>query len=919
MQLVHSAESDPGVRHWLRWTSNPLRRISGDRVHLSERLAATGEGHAEPVSLRATPVVELAIELAASGIRFAISKRSSWARAAVPQPKRSSASSPNYGNRICSLPTFGRRLRQKARPGMYRKACLYSGCRPVREPSERPPRSCAAWDRAPAAASTGAFRTILEWAGLPEDGSKECPIQVDLALKVEGPLSSEIAATAATAAELLLRISPVPRGPGSVAAYRNAFLARYGHERQVPLLELLDPDLGLGPQSGYGHGATGPDAAKAAARSQTLMNLACAALRNRAESVTLTDDHVGQLQTWSPDSRTAPVSLDINVLIGARSVESMEAGDYTLTLGPNLGAWAAGRNFGRFAHLHSEGKELLSRAARREESIGNSDQIWAEVVYLPSHVRSANVAIRPAIRSHEIVFGVSPGVPDSHVIPAGELVVGVEGERFYVQWPAAGKRVRFVSGHMLNHRSAPVAAQFLLEVAHDGEALFNSFDWGPAESLPCLPRVQYGRIVLRTAEWKLRRDPGTKATQEGLRQWRATWGVPRYVCLTFGDNRLVLDLELEDHAAQVLTEWSKLPENGALVIQEVFPALDQAWVTGDEGHYYAEFVIPLVLGPASRVASPELKASKPRTTPVPAIPVALIDAPVRVDCDRQCPPGSNWLYFKLYGPAARQDDLIGHRLAEFADNAVAAGLADSWFFIRYADPEHHLRLRFHGDPDQLAYSLFGQVCAWANQLISDGICTRLAVDTYDREIERFGGAAGMLLSERLFYEDSRAAARLGALLAGKHWKEPSNRRVMLAFLVDDLLQSLGMDEVERSSWYADRSPSSRDSGAVFRDLKNSLRNALGNSSGWLASVPDGRAVEALLQERHDRCRPLARELRALETAGALGQSASNICTSYVHLHLNRLGAATEESLLLGLLFRSRQSLAKAPLAVSTAP
>ncbi len=125
---------------------------------------------------------------------------------------------------------------------------------------------------------------------------------------------------------------------------------------------------------------------------------------------------------------------------------------------------------------------------------------------------------------------MSPGVPDSHVIPAGELVVGVEGERFYVQWPAAGKRVRFVSGHMLNHRSAPVAAQFLLEVAHDGEALFNSFDWGPAESLPCLPRVQYGRIVLRTAEWKLRRDPGTKATQEGLRQWRATWGVPRYVC-----------------------------------------------------------------------------------------------------------------------------------------------------------------------------------------------------------------------------------------------------------------------------------------------------------------------------------------------------------------------------------------------------
>ncbi len=393
MQLVHSAESDPGVRHWLRWTSNPLRRISGDRVHLSERLAATGEGHAEPVSLRATPVVKLALELAASGISFRDLETKLMGASGSATAEKIERLITELWEQDLLLTDLRPPLTAESPAGyVLGKLASIPDAGPYASRLSGLLESCAAWDRAPAAASTGAFRTILERAGLPEDGSKECPIQVDLALKVEGQLSSEIAATAATAAELLLRISPVPRGPGSVAAYRNAFLARYGHERQVPLLELLDPDLGLSPLSGYGHGATGPDPAKAAARSQTLMNLACAALRNREESVTLTDDHVGQLQTWSPDSRTAPVSLDINVLIGARSVESMEAGDYTVTLGPNLGAWAAGRNFGRFAHLHSEGKELLSpgRTSRGVNRQQRSDLGGGGLLAVPCALRECS-------------------------------------------------------------------------------------------------------------------------------------------------------------------------------------------------------------------------------------------------------------------------------------------------------------------------------------------------------------------------------------------------------------------------------------------------------------------------------------------------------------------------------------------------
>jgi thiopeptide-type bacteriocin biosynthesis protein len=61
---------------------------------------------------------------------------------------------------------------------------------------------------------------------------------------------------------------------------------------------------------------------------------------------------------------------------------------------------------------------------------------------------------------------------------------------------------------------------------------------------------------------------------------------------------------------------------------------------------------------------------------------------------------------KLYGPRNLEDALISGSLQTFAENAVSSGLADSWFYIRYTDPDTHLRLRFHGSPERLTSLLY---------------------------------------------------------------------------------------------------------------------------------------------------------------------------------------------------------------------
>src|SRR5262249_22168588 len=136
---------------------------------------------------------------------------------------------------------------------------------------------------------------------------------------------------------------------------------------------------------------------------------------------------------------------------------------------------------------------------------------------------------------------------------------------------------------------------------------------------------------------------------------------------------------------------------------------------------------------------------------------------------RTYPPGSEWLFVKLYCPRNFEDDVISGSMLTFADNAIASGLADSWFFIRYSDPEPHLRLRFKGAPEKLTRQLFGHVCDWAGRLIADGLCLKFVFDTYEQEIERFGGPAGMALAETFFSEDSRYAAQLLRCANAKQW------------------------------------------------------------------------------------------------------------------------------------------------------
>ncbi|MFJ2865873.1 thiopeptide-type bacteriocin biosynthesis protein [Kitasatospora sp. NPDC087314] len=225
-----------------------------------------------------------------------------------------------------------------------------------------------------------------------------------------------------------------------------------------------------------------------------------------------------------------------------------------------------------------------------------------------------------------------------------------------------------------------------------------------------------------------------------------------------------------------------------------------------------------------------------------------------------------------------------------------AGHTDRRVFLRYADPDPHLRLRLRGDPGLLLPALGD----WAGALLADGYPTRFGFDVHDREVERYGGLAALDATEELYTADGQAVLDLLDL---RHTgRLPLDDTALALLSIDDLLAGIGLDEPARLRRYRHRPRHERLAGAEFRARQAEFRELL--------TTPPPPTVATVLAERRRLLAPVAARLADLDRHGLLGRPLPDLCDSYVHLHCNRLlgPSRTAEQTALDLLDRTRRSL-----------
>ncbi|MER7517996.1 lantibiotic dehydratase [Streptomyces sp. NPDC126499] len=964
--LADEVVTAPGLREHAALTANPLRTVRDGRVVLVDHHDPSGKRQLAH-SVRSSAVVAHVLERAAEPV--------AWAELVAGLAERFPAA---------PVATVERTVEQLVRSGF-----LLSDLMPPPDHTapldhvldrlagaDHPlPRALAAirdgltaLDTAPPDGRGPALAEVT--ARMRELREADDLVQSDLRLDARLVLPAEVAREAERAAAALWRTTATRPGMPHLRAYHLAFLERYGTERAVPLLELLDEARGLGLPESYRSGA-GPDGTPAEPtapsedgrrRDRLLGELLLAALRSPAGSgngiaeIVLDDTTLDALGArrrpadGTAAERAVPASLELGAELAADSWEALLAGDFHLILGANPGSPRAGATFGRFAPvLSDDGAELGAIVARAEGTGGRAQagaegpagraveltagavaedpagapvpapavpqapafppapavpqalavppapaavppalavppaptgELVATVAYRPRVARSANVATVPPLLPYRIPLGVpaSAALGDVTDLRPEDLAVHADLNRMWLVHTPTGRTVRPVSHSMLNPASGhlPYVARFLLDLGYEGHDWCAPWNWGSWAAAPALPRVRLGRTVLAPARWlpdsalqdaAARTDGTDPGWRDAVAAWRLRLGVPPYVLLGRADNRVTVDLDDPRHLL-VLHDEVKRPQ-GLAITEWYGGPQGTGWFAGPDGPHACELVVPLF---ARRPRAEAAPTARPVAAPTPAGRRAVL-------------PGGEWLYAKLYVPDSLQDLVLSRHVSRLVDSdAVRAAGPDGWFFLRYADPDPHLRLRFQGKPETLWPVLLPAVREWAEELRDAGLTSRLVLDTYDPEIERYGGPAALGHAERVFHADSAAVL---AQLAGDGGGLPVVARAALGIL--DLLTGLGGPE-QALDWLGDPRFLARRA-EVARATKETVADLF-------TGAPDSPTRAAR-----------AETLTALR--GALAPShRAPVALSLAHMHCNRLlGPRREEEVLAHVTAREGLALA----------
>ncbi|MFN0248020.1 MAG: lantibiotic dehydratase [Kofleriaceae bacterium] len=920
-QLCADLAKDRGIRVHLRYRPNSSLYLAAARLRYAEARLVGAARMYHLVAVDRTPYLEALLARARSGATTA-----ELVDLLVTDPEITRDEAAAFLDEVIDsqilVPELAPAVTGREPTAGIIDALRASGLGLVADPLADAERAIAEIDAAPSNAPDR-YKAIEQMLAqrLPTKVEPSRLFQVDLFKSAtEFTISNGLAEELRRAAQLLHDLAP-----GGVdsewSEFRNRFSARY-ETREVPLLEVLDEESGIG----FGETGDSPRAAPLladlafpgrpgvrrttlAARDVYLMALVARALKEGAAEIALSDEDVAKLTNPDPTPLADLIAMQCQLV--AVNSEAFATGDYQIRV---VGCGRGAALLGRFCH-GSESVRALTDECLRFEETASPDAVYAEIVHLPEG-RIGNILLRPVLREYEIPYLGASGAAADKQIDVDDLTVSIVENRVVLKSRRLGREVipRLTSAHNYSARSLAVY-RFLC--SHAGQNLGQAYwTWGVAGELPHLPRVRRGRVILERARWTLLRKDlalietafgglsGAKTPEQvravrakvmaAVQQIRERRELPRWIVVGDHDNELPVDL---DNELMVESAAHLLKGRPSANVYEMIPDPSRMAVTNGEGSFSHELILML----------------NKEVRPVAKSP-AFEPAPVQ----RRFLPGSSCLYLKLYTGRATADALFRDYLAPAVKSALERGLASHWFFIRYGDPEWHVRVRFFGDPAKL----MGQLLPYLHEALAPaserGLVWKIMLDTYEREVERYGGEHAIETAEQIFCADSNCVLSILESLEGDAGADATWRLSLRG--IDRLMDDLGLSLPEKLAIMT----SARDGFGAEVGMDTNLQKQLGEKYRKhkaeitsLLETPDddpdhmfGPAFQ-MFADRSRAQAPHAARLRELQAAGLLRAPVIELAHSFIHMHVNRMirsAARLHELVLYDLLRRHYDGL-----------
>jgi lantibiotic biosynthesis protein len=502
------------------------------------------------------------------------------------------------------------------------------------------------------------------------------------------------------------------------------------------------------------------------------------------------------------------------------------------------------------------------------------------------------VLCRPVLREYELVCLGRSGAAAERQLPLSDLSLSVSVDGTILLYSRRlNRRIipRLTNAHGFMNPRLSTFYRFLAYLQHQGAAGIPLFAWGPLEAIDYLPRVRYGRLILAVARWKIAREEVRQLDKSdrfdafaAMQQLRARRRLPRWVVFVEVDNTLPVDL---DNPLCVDALIQVLARAGEGVLTEMYPTPDALCVTGPEGRFCHELLVPFVR-----------ERPRPQSEAVAgAVERALAAAPDHVPAAvRSCAPGGEWLYFKVYGGGGALDDALTSAIAPLLEQIGLGAGRGRWFFVRYGDPDQHLRIRFHGAPQWLMAELLPLVHRTLEPLRQRGRIWKVQVDTYEREVEAYGGPGALALAEEIFCADSDAVLEILRALDGDEGADVRWRIALLG--IHRLFEDCGIGGAARREAIAlsrDAFMSEFRVGPIEKkriaDRFRAERRAIDALFDPEARQHEGIVVaRAAFGRRSRRLQEAVAQLDGLAKRGMLRVPLTELVGSYAHLHVNRM-------------------------------
>ncbi|MEQ1675788.1 MAG: lantibiotic dehydratase [Chitinophagaceae bacterium] len=661
----------------------------------------------------------------------------------------------------------------------------------------------------------------------------------------------------------------------NLTSFAERFRKRY-EDQEVPLLQVLDAETGIGytEQSG-------------ANLSPLLENLALPAQKERetydikwskteqwlfdlliktgdAKEVVIDET---MLADFPSDFSSFPPSLSVmfNVVEKGKIVFKGCSGSSAANL------------LGRFAHADENICDLVRKITREEQQV-NENIVFAEIIHLPED-RVGNVLLHPAFREHEIPFLAQSSLPSAQQVPLQDITIRVQQDKHIRLFSKKLNREiipRLSNAHNYSFGSLPVY-HFLAEMQSQGLVNGMVFTWGSmARNFRCLPRVRCGNVILFETAWQLRKEDFEKIVtgKETISEFQNHWQLPRLLVLADGDNELLVDLESKESAATFI-KTIKVRE--FITLKEFLKPCPQT-VTDEQGKRYNNQFVAVLMNKQKVYTDAGFTIAGNQETGTE---------------ERSFLPGSEWLYYKIYCGTKTADEILAGPVQSLTEELLRHKLIDRWFFIRYYDPEFHLRIRFHLPNTAAIGKVMELFLRSMKQLEKEGLVWKVQTDTYQREMERYGSKL-VEAAEELFFTDSKMKLQFLSLTEGDErekfrwlWSLRGVDELLNAFdySMDSKYELMQQLQLQFAKEFNANKSLFKQLNQQYNDSRKLIQLAMENP---VSETNEIKPLLAIFEEFKAEQRRAAQKIIAIGDLSGKQAELNSLLGSYIHMNLNRL-------------------------------